>query len=214
MRRTLRQTALLGAAVPVVAVALAAGLAPVVTTAGTARAAQPAQAAGAPADAAPAPAVAPPTPPGPTDRMITAMGPTFVHNPAFRTVRTTVLAISVAGRTFVLLAVAGLPQASWGKVIGAHVHVGRCGRDPNAAGAHYVNPAAPPTAAPKDREIWLDFKVQRGGWGLATTTAKYFIKPGAANSVVIHAAPTDRLGNAGARLTCSNVPFGHDRRPR
>ena len=63
------------------------------------------------------------------------------------------------------------------------------------------------------RFSWLDFKVGRGGWALATTTVKWFIKPGAANSVVIHAAATDRLGNAGARLICTTVPFGHARKP-
>jgi len=152
-------------------------------------------------------------PPKPTDRLITAVGPTYVYNPAYATVRTTVLAISVAGRTVVALAVAGLPQVVWGRTLGAHVHVGRCGRDPNAAGAHYMNPSAKPTTAPHDREIWLDFKVGRGGWALATTTVKWFIKPGAANSVVIHAAATDRLGNAGARLVCTTVPFGHLRKP-
>jgi Cu-Zn family superoxide dismutase len=152
-------------------------------------------------------------PPRPTDRLVTAPGPTFVYSPAYATVRTMVIAISVAGRTVVVLAVAGLPQAVWGRTLGAHVHVGRCGRDPNAAGAHYMNPDAAPTASPHDREIWLDFKVGRGGWALATTTVKWFIKPGAANSVVVHAAATDRLGNAGARVLCTTVPFGHNRKP-
>jgi Cu-Zn family superoxide dismutase len=143
---------------------------------------------------------------------VTALGPTAVYNATFGTVRTTVLAISVAGRTVVALAVAGLPQAVWGKTLGAHVHVGRCGRDPNAAGPHYRNPDAPASSSVHDREIWLDFKVSRGGWALATTTIKWFIKPGAANSVIIHAAATDHAGNAGARLICTNVPFGHDRK--
>jgi Cu-Zn family superoxide dismutase len=152
-------------------------------------------------------------PPRPTDRLVTAVGPTFVYNPAYGTVRTTVLAISVAGRTVVVLAVAGLPQVVWGRTLGAHVHVGRCGRDPNAAGAHYMNPNARPNATMRDREIWLDFKVMRGGWGLATTTAKWFIKPGAANSVIIHSMATDRTGNAGVRLVCTTVPFGHLPKP-
>jgi Cu-Zn family superoxide dismutase len=163
--------------------------------------------------ASPASPVSAAPPPRPTDRLVTALGPTFVYNPAYATVRTTVIAISVAGRTVVALVVAGLPQAVWGRTLGAHVHVGRCGRDPNAAGAHYMNPDAAANASPHDREIWLDFKVSRGGWALATTTAKWFIKPGAANSVVIHAAATDRLGNAGARLICTSVPFGHARKP-
>ena len=154
-----------------------------------------------------------PPPPTPTDRLITAVGPTFVYNPAYATVRTTVLAISVAGRTVVALAVAGLPQVVWGRTLGAHVHVGRCGRDATSAGGHYMNPSASANASVHDREIWLDFKVGRGGWALATTTVKWFIKPGAANSVVIHATPTDRLGNAGARVLCTTVPFGHARKP-
>ena len=55
-----------------------------------------------------------------------------------------------------------------------------------------MNPKATRTASTHEREIWLDFKVGRGGWALSTTTVKWFIKPGAANSVVIHSGATDR----------------------
>jgi Cu-Zn family superoxide dismutase len=148
------------------------------------------------------------------DRLITAAGPTNVYNPAFADVHTVVSALSVGGRTIVVLVVTGLPKAYWTKTMGAHVHIKACGADPAAAGGHYANPAAGRTVKPADKEIWLDFKAHKAGWAISTATVDWLIEPGAARSVVIHALPTDAAGNAGARVVCSTVPFGFAGRTR
>jgi Cu-Zn family superoxide dismutase len=150
--------------------------------------------------------------PGPaTDRLVAASGPTFVYDPAYATVKSEVVAISAAGKTIVLLVVSGLPRTVWGRTLGAHVHINRCGRDPAAAGGHYVNPKAPVGAAAHAKEIWLDLKAHHGGYAIGTATVGWFIKPGAANSVVVHAMATSRTGDAGPRLVCADVPFGYAR---
>lgn len=105
--------------------------------------------------------------------------------------------------TFVLV-VRGLNPASAGTTFGAHVHVGPCvAGDGAAAGPHYNSggPASPET------EVWLDFTVLPGGYGIARTTVPFTIDSGDAQSVVIHAMATAPGGAAGARQACLPVAF-------
>ncbi len=63
-----------------------------------------------------------------------------------------------------------------------------------------------PTARTPDNEVWLDFTVRPGG--VAYSTVPFEIAPGTAQSVVIHAQPTqERTGSAGARIACLPVAF-------
>jgi hypothetical protein len=106
--------------------------------------------------------------------------------------------------TTVYLVVYGLQAAAAGQVHGAHVHTGPCVAGNGAiAGPHYnAGGAASPTT-----EVWLDFTIQPNGSAYATTTVPFVIPPGAAMSVVVHAAPTATGGAAGARIACLPVAF-------
>jgi Cu/Zn superoxide dismutase len=102
--------------------------------------------------------------------------------------------------TFVLIVTRVDPTAA-GRTYGAHLHVGPCvaGNGP-AAGPHYNTGGAPsPTT-----EVWLDFTVNAGGVGVATTTVP-FVPLSGVRSVVIHAEPTAPSGSAGDRLECLPV---------
>ncbi len=114
--------------------------------------------------------------------------------------------VAVAGRhrTLVLLVVRGMDRDAAGTVYGAHVHVGPCvAGDGAAAGPHYNSggQASPST------EVWLDFRVSRGGTAIAGAVVPFVIPAGEAASVVIHALPTDPAGAAGARQACLPVAF-------
>jgi Cu-Zn family superoxide dismutase len=146
-------------------------------------------------------------------QVVRASGPTFAHDPALANITTRVQAVSVpsgdAIKTIVTLDVTGMPAQYRGKTFGTHVHVNPCGADPLASGGHYANPDVSPSLPLEAREIWLDFTVDETGAGHAKATRPYHIAEGAANSVVIHALPTNpATGAAGARLVCTTVPFG------
>ena len=145
--------------------------------------------------------------PGQTVR---ASGPTFVYDAALANIATRVQAVSVPnGKTIVTFDVVGMPAQYIGTTFGAHVHVNACGADPLAAGGHYASPDADPSVPLEQREVWLDFTVDETGAAHARATRPYHIAAGAANSVVIHALPTNPdTGAAGARLACTTVPFG------
>jgi Cu/Zn superoxide dismutase len=98
----------------------------------------------------------------------------------------------------------GLNPAAAGEVHGAHVHTGPCvAGNGAAAGPHFrVGTTATPST-----EVWLDFTIQPNGSGYASTTVPFTIAPGTAQSVVIHAAPTQPGGAAGDRIACLPVPF-------
>lgn len=106
-------------------------------------------------------------------------------------------------RTVVVLAVGGLTDP--GTIHGAHVHTGPCvAGDGAAAGPHY-NAGGGISAS---TEVWLDFEVKPAGRGFAFASVPFTIAPGAARSIVIHAAPTDPVtGAAGARLACLPLEF-------
>jgi Cu-Zn family superoxide dismutase len=146
--------------------------------------------------------------------MVVAFGPTFVYDEQVTGAKTAVLALSTrAGRTTVAFIVVGLPESTWGKTLGAHAHVNSCAADPAAAGGHYANPAATPDTPLHSKEIWLDVTVRQGGSALSVTTVDWLIRPGDANSVVLHAMPTNHdTGAAGARVLCTTVGFGAARR--
>lgn len=114
-------------------------------------------------------------------------------------------AFTVGGQTTAVLVLTGLSD-SVGQTFGAHVHIGPCvaGNGALALG-HYRDPIS---AAPSPTtEVWLDFTVLPGGVAVSRTTVPFVIPEGAAQSVGIHAAPTDNTGAAGARMACLPVGF-------
>ncbi|KRF34268.1 superoxide dismutase family protein [Nocardioides sp. Soil805] len=132
-------------------------------------------------------------------------GPTVVHDAAYAGIRTQVHSWAADGRTEVRLMVRGLPPA---RTFGAHVHVAPCGADPMASGGHYQH-GTDTTQPLASREIWLDFTTDEQGRGVGSTEVPWLVAAGTAGSVVIHAGPTDPVtGAAGARLACTDVPFG------
>ena len=131
-------------------------------------------------------------------------GATVAHDPAYAGVKTQVHAWSKDGETRFRLMATGLPPNS---SFGAHVPTGRCGLDPLASGGHYPHPGG--TGPLSAREVWLDITTDDQGRAVSETTRPWTIAPGAAGSVVIHAAPTNpTTGAAGPRLLCTDVAFG------
>ena len=139
-----------------------------------------------------------------------ATGPTNVHNGDFSNVTTDVHVVNTgSGKTIITLNVAGLPDVVDNVTLGAHVHVDKCGVSSTASGGHYRNPSPPLGATLADKEIWLDLDVNSAGRGRAHAVANWTIDAGDAESIVVHALPTNPVtGGAGARLFCTNVPFG------
>ena len=130
-------------------------------------------------------------------------GPTVVHDAAYAGVTTQVHSWARDGGTDVRLMVRGLPA---NRPFGAHVHVTPCGTDPLASGGHYQHGT---TGTLAEREVWLDFTTNADGDGVGATHIPWLISAGTAGSVVIHANPTNpTTGAAGARLVCTDVPFG------
>lgn len=114
-------------------------------------------------------------------------------------------AVPAGSQTTAVLVVTGIND-SVGTSYGAHVHVGPCvAGNGGAAGPHFRSPAT--AAASPTTEVWLDFTVLPGGYGVASTTVPFVIPAGAAQSVVIHATPTAPDGSAGARMACLPVAF-------
>ena len=143
------------------------------------------------------------------DRPIRVEGPTVVHAAGFEGTAVEVQAVTTASdRTVVRLRLSGLPASVAGRTLGAHVHVGACGADPLASGGHHVDADAPAGTPLQDREIWLDSVVDPAGRASAVAVADWAVPAGGARSVVVHALPTAANGAAGARILCTDVPFG------
>ena len=107
--------------------------------------------------------------------------------------------------TRAVLIVTGL-RGNVGQTLGAHVHTGPCvAGQPATAGPHY-NTMNPPIVD-RAHEIWLDFTIRAGGFGVADTTVPFVIPAGAARSVVIHKFHTAPDGGAGARIACLPAGF-------
>ena len=111
--------------------------------------------------------------------------------------------------TYVVLFITGLDTEAVGETYGAHVHRGVCVEGMGSAAlGHYNSNGLPATP---ENEVWLDFTILPGGYGYAITTVPFQIQQGTANSVVIHAEPTQEggatPGAAGGRIACLPVAF-------
>jgi len=116
--------------------------------------------------------------------------------------------LASGGSTTFWLLVTGLDPASAGTTFGVHVHVGPCVAGNGAAAGPHYNTGG--TATP-ETEVWLDFTVLPGGFGYAVAHVPFEIVPGTAQSIVIHAEPTQEGGStpgaAGSRQACLPVDF-------
>jgi len=115
-------------------------------------------------------------------------------------------AIAGGGYSTFVVFLTGLDPAAAGSTYGAHIHTGQCvPGNGAAAGPHYNTGGTPST----DTEVWLDFTVLPGGYGVAVATVPFMIDSGKANAMVIHAEPTQAdgatPGAAGARIACLPV---------
>ncbi|GAA2727093.1 hypothetical protein [Actinocorallia aurantiaca] len=136
------------------------------------------------------------------------LGPSFVYDDAYSEVLTAVTVRATQRSTKVTLDASNFPRSAHGRTFGAHVHVDRCGPKPTDAGDHYQHSAK---GSLKDREVWLDFTVDKNGRARVTAERPWAVKAGAANSVVVHGKATDqRTGKAGDPILCTTVPFGKD----
>ena len=140
---------------------------------------------------------------------ITAVtGPTRVYDDAYAGTETEIYTVRQGNSTIVGLQVSGFPREAAGRTFGVHVHVNACGPRPEDAGPHYANPDAAPGTPLREKGIWLDVRIGRAGTGSSRADVPWRVAPGAAGSLVIHAERTDpATGDAGARLTCTFLPF-------
>ncbi|GIE16141.1 hypothetical protein Afe05nite_79810 [Paractinoplanes ferrugineus] len=104
-----------------------------------------------------------------------------------------------------------------GRMYGAHLHVGACAADPEAAGPHYQNhrdpvtPSVNPVYANPGNEVWLDFTTDAAGSATATVSHGWDFRADAPpHALVLHAEHTHtapgEAGKAGARVACLTVP--------
>ena len=117
-------------------------------------------------------------------------------------------AVAAGGSTTFFLFLSGLDPEAAGTTYGVHVHVGPCvAGAPLTSGPHYNTGGTPSP----ETEVWLDFTVLPGGYGFAVTTVPFTIEPGDAQSIVVHADPTQAGGStpgaAGGRQACLPVEF-------
>ena len=134
------------------------------------------------------------------------LGPSFVYDDGYSEVLTAVTVRATQRSTKVTLDASNFPPSAHGRTFGAHVHVDRCGPKPTDAGAHYQHSSK---GSLKDRELWLDFTVDKNGRARVTAERPWAVKAGAANSVVVHSKATNQsTGKAGDPILCTTVPFG------
>ena len=117
-------------------------------------------------------------------------------------------AVAAGGSTTFFLFLSGLDPTSEGNTYGVHIHVGPCvAGQPLTSGPHYNTGGTPTT----ETEVWLDFTVLPGGYAFSYTPVPFTIEPGDAQSMVIHAQPTQAggatPGAAGGRQACLPVQF-------
>ncbi len=119
-----------------------------------------------------------------------------------------VFAVSFGTSTYFVFLLSGLDPEAAGETYGAHVHVGPCVAGNGAAAGPHYNTGGTPSP---ETEVWLDFEVLPGGHAYAITHVPFTIEPGTAQSVVVHAEPTqaggDTPGAAGGRIACLPVEF-------
>ncbi|MEO3784877.1 hypothetical protein ABGB12_16175 [Actinocorallia sp. B10E7] len=132
-------------------------------------------------------------------------GPSFVYDDDYSKVLTAVTVRTTRRSTSVTLDASNFPPSAYGRSFGAHVHVDRCGAKPTDSGKHYQHSRK---GKLRDRELWLDFTVDRNGHAHVRSERPWAIKAGAANSVVVHGKPTHPTsGEAGDPIICTTVPF-------
>lgn len=146
-----------------------------------------------------------------TPSVITASGPLSDLSAAANAtdgVQARVYAIAPGdGKTQMILVLTGLDPASAGQTYGVHVHVGPCVAGGGSAALGHYNTGAGSIPSPQN-EVWLDFTVRPGGVAVSRTTTPFEIGPGTAQSVVVHANPTQPgTGVAGGRIACLPVQF-------
>ena len=116
--------------------------------------------------------------------------------------------ISVGSSTYFVFFLSGLDPEAAGETYGAHVHVGPCVPGNGAAAGPHYNTGGTPTP---ETEVWLDFEVLPHGYAIAIASVPFTIEPGTAQSVVVHAEPTQAGGStpgaAGGRIACLPVEF-------
>lgn len=140
-----------------------------------------------------------------------AVGPTTLHDSAFRGAVVEVRSIDVpfTSLTLMILNATAMPEIARGRVLGAHVHTRGCADDAAASGPHYMHPNGDPAKPLAMREVWLDVRVDNRGTGIAFALFDWRIRKGDANSVVVHAEPTNpTTGAAGPRLLCTTIVLG------
>ena len=99
--------------------------------------------------------------------VVTATGPTVVHDAAYDGVRTEVRSIDVpfSGLSLLVLNVRNMPQIGRNRVFGAHAHAKPCAADAAASGPHHANPVGDVTKTLAGREVWLDIRIDELGRG-------------------------------------------------
>lgn len=112
------------------------------------------------------------------------------------------------GTTTFILVVVGLDPAAEGETFGTHVHSGPCVPGNGAAAGPHYNTEGPGGTPDAEHEVWLDFTVRPGVIAVSRADVPFVIPDGDAQSIVIHALPTEEgTGAAGARLACLPVEF-------
>ena len=110
-------------------------------------------------------------------------------------------------RSSFYLILTGLDPEAAGTTYGAHVHVGPCVAGNGAAALGHFNTGTGGPPSPLN-EVWLDFTVRPGGVAYSGATVPFEIAPGDAQSLVVHALPTQTgTGVAGGRIACLPVDF-------
>jgi hypothetical protein len=127
-------------------------------------------------------------------------------NPAEEIEGRILAAKTARARTLILLNVDGLKPDT---AFTSHVHVLPCAE--NKGGGHYQNELPPSGTSSSDvrfvnsdNEIWLDFVTDGNGSGMAYAAKDFLIRPGGAQSVIIHGPKVD---GASPKVACLDVPF-------
>ncbi|MEV4557359.1 superoxide dismutase family protein [Kitasatospora sp. NPDC049285] len=86
----------------------------------------------------------------------------------------------------------------------AHVHTGRCEKDPAASGGHYLQAAGSDAA---DNEVRMTVRTDADGAGSASATVPWEFRPGEAHSLVLHAGTPAGPHSPTDRAACVDVDF-------
>jgi len=118
------------------------------------------------------------------------------------------IALPLRDSTRFILIMGGLDREAAGTTLGAHIHVGPCVEGNGAAAGPHYNTTGGTLPADTHHEVWLDFTIRSSGYAVSQVTVPFIIESGDAQSLVIHAMPTEEgTGLAGARWACLPVEF-------